>query len=369
MAPRPGRQSKSSDGIAAGAEHLLNQVSRFRQALAGWFSETARPLPWRLKPSLYATVVSEFMLQQTQVVTVLPYFERWLRLFPDFEALARAPESEVLHAWEGLGYYSRARRLQSVARVLVDSGKPPPKTAREWLLFPGIGPYTAAAVTSIAFDHPAACVDGNVVRILARLSGHSGRLGPGAEAARTFQTLADSLLDTAHPGRHNQAMMELGATVCTRVQPKCLLCPVRDLCRAREEGTAETIPVLERARIEHRSLDRLLILQNQHLLLGAAQAGRLSGIFELPNADRVELAPGWQAGAKELGTLQRSITRFRYSERVLQVGADLLKDRIMPGAGLAWIPLHRLQETTLSGPHRKWLRKFLDAPRDSKIGP
>ena len=141
-----------------------------RKNLVDWFEDNKRPLPWRESPSLYATVVSEFMLQQTQVKTVLPYWSRWMERFPDFRALAEAEESVVLKHWEGLGYYSRARYLHRLARKIRDLD-PIPRDTASWLQFKGVGPYTAAAITSIAFGTPAACVDGNVIRILSRILG------------------------------------------------------------------------------------------------------------------------------------------------------------------------------------------------------
>src|SRR4051812_46609530 len=151
------------------ATALIAAKSDFQAALLGWYRLHARALPWRESPTLYKTVVSEFMLQQTQVKTVLPYFARWLQALPDFASLARAPEARVLRLWEGLGYYSRARNLHRLAREIAPR-RAAPRTPAEWREFPGVGPYTAAAVTSIAFDQPAACVDGNVVRILSRLT-------------------------------------------------------------------------------------------------------------------------------------------------------------------------------------------------------
>ena len=149
---------------------LNKHATAFRQALLGWYASAQRQLPWRSNPSIYKTVVSEFMLQQTQVKTVVPYFERWLEQFPDFAALASAPGEAVLKYWEGLGYYSRARNLHKLAKTYVALASKP-ATAAEWQELPGIGPYTAAAISSIAQNYPAAVVDGNVVRILARLTG------------------------------------------------------------------------------------------------------------------------------------------------------------------------------------------------------
>ena len=169
MPRRPAAPSPSLDAPA------------FRRALAAWFERHRRTLPWRTERSLYRTVVSEFMLQQTQVATVLPYFERWMKALPDFAALAAAEEAVVLKLWEGLGYYRRARFLHKLAREFV-ALPAPPRTADAWAELTGVGPYTAAAIASLAFDDPAACVDGNVVRILARITGDTRAFADGSAA-------------------------------------------------------------------------------------------------------------------------------------------------------------------------------------------
>ncbi|HYP15695.1 MAG TPA: A/G-specific adenine glycosylase, partial [Opitutus sp.] len=205
---------------SSSATALIASRFEFQAGLLGWYRAAARPLPWRSDPSPYKTVVSEFMLQQTQVKTVLPYFARWLEALPDFRTLAAAPEARVLKLWEGLGYYSRARNLHKLAQAV--AARPQlPRTAAEWRELPGVGPYTAAAITSISFAAPAACVDGNVVRILARLTADGTPFRDSASAAKAFTPLAESLLTQSSPGDHNQAMMELGATVCFRQKPRC----------------------------------------------------------------------------------------------------------------------------------------------------
>src|SRR5688572_280724 len=171
-------------------QSLIAARVEFQSAFITWYPTHARPLPWRTAPSPYKTVVSEFMLQQTQVKTVLPYFARWLEALPDFNALAAAPESQVLKLWEGLGYYSRARNLHKLARGLVTQPQLP-RTPAEWQELPGVGPYTAAAITSISFAAPVACVDGNVVRILARLSANATLFRDSASAAKVFTPLAE----------------------------------------------------------------------------------------------------------------------------------------------------------------------------------
>ena len=226
---------------------LIKSRALFQQALHVWYRVHQRKLPWRDAPSLYKTVVSELMLQQTQVTTVLPYFDRWLRELPDFAALAAAPEAKVMKLWEGLGYYSRARNLHKLAQAYI-AAPTKPRTPAEWRELPGIGPYTAAAITSISFDEPAAVVDGNVVRILARLTGEGRLFRDGNEAVKHFTPLADTLVVGSNPGEHNQAMMELGATLCTPQSPQCLLCPVAQFCQARKLGLADSIPARRKKR-------------------------------------------------------------------------------------------------------------------------
>ena len=213
------------------AAALTARRAEFSTALLEWYQRHARVLPWRENPSLYKTVVSEFMLQQTQVKTVLPYFARWQAELPSFAALAVASEARVLKLWEGLGYYSRARNLHRLAKA-VTARPAPPRTPEEWRELPGVGPYTAAAITSITYGAPVACVDGNVVRILARLTADATEFRDSSSAAGALTSLADSLVSADRAGDHNQAMMELGATVCTRQNPACLMCPVRHFCAA-----------------------------------------------------------------------------------------------------------------------------------------
>ena len=215
---------------------LLGDIPGFQRALLSWYRTHRRRLPWRESPSLYGTVVSEFMLQQTQVKTVLPYFARWMETLPDFQSLAKADEARVLKLWEGLGYYSRARNLHRVAKA-VAAMPTPPRTAQEWRSLPGIGPYTAAAITSIALGEPEACVDGNVVRILSRLSADGSAFRDSASAAKAFTPIAEKVLTRDSPGDHNQAMMELGATLCSRTTPAC-----PGLVRSRAQGRSRVLP-------------------------------------------------------------------------------------------------------------------------------
>lgn len=342
----------------ANPEKLISVRSAFQAALHGWYAVHQRKLPWREAPSLYKTVVSEFMLQQTQVVTVLPYFDRWLREFPDFPALAAAPEARVMKLWEGLGYYSRARNLHKLAQAWVAAALKP-RTPAEWRELPGIGPYTAAAITSISFDEPAAVVDGNVVRILARLTDERRQFRDGTEAVKHFTPLADELIHGSHPGTHNQAMMELGATVCFRQKPLCLTCPVSAFCAARRAGDPENLPRLKPKVIEQKTVTRVWCVDAGRLLLrrGPAAAKRLAGLHELPEAVDLDLKP---AGDSLLATKRRAITRFQIVEAIHAVApTPALRSRIAARDSLEWVALTELDHVTLSGPHRRWIQELL----------
>ena len=340
------------------AHSLTARRSDFQRALLAWYQANARALPWRTAPSLYRTVVSEFMLQQTQVKTVLPYFARWMDALPDFAALAAAPESRVLKLWEGLGYYSRARNLHRLARLLAARATPPRRPA-EWRELPGIGPYTAAAITSISFNEPAACVDGNVVRILARLTADDTAFRDSASAAKQLAPLAESLLSPDSPGDHNQAMMELGATVCFRQSPLCLTCPVRSFCAAARRGDPENYPRLAPKKIEQRSVTRVWCERNGSLLLHRAHATarRLADLHELPTAELAGIRADSLEHTKLLATRRRGITRYQITESIYAARPP----RRALDDGLVWIPVADLDSVTLSGPHRRWVGEILAA--------
>lgn len=329
----------------------------FRKRLRAWYQANHRRLPWRTEPSLYRTVVSEMMLQQTRIDTALPFFERWMTALPDFASLAAASEEEVLKLWEGLGYYRRARSLQRLAREIVASPEIP-RTPEAWQKYPGIGPYSSAAITSIAFEAPAACVDGNVVRVLARLTGHDSPLKDSTTAARLFQPLARQLLDPADPGLHNQAMMELGATVCQR-KPDCALCPVAAFCRARRLGQAAKIPVFPPRQTEKREVVRVWAERRGRLLLARAdrQAERLSRLYELPSSEQLGLSEQQVLSQGQLILKKkRSITRFVITESIYAIDEQSLSS---PEKNFSWVPLPDLEKITLSGPHRRWIGTIL----------
>ncbi len=335
---------------------LIAAREDFHRTLHAWYRVHQRQLPWREAPSLYKTVVSEFMLQQTQVKTVLPYFARWLAALPDFAALAAAPEARVLKLWEGLGYYSRARNLHKLAQA-VTALPTPPRDPAAWLALPGVGPYTAAAITSIAFDAPAAVVDGNVVRILARLTADGRAFRDSSAAAKEFTSLANALLPATGSGDHNQAMMELGATICLRQNPLCASCPVRTCCAGQKSGTPEQFPKLAAKKIEQIEVTRVWCLRAGQLLMHRtdARARRLAQQHELPTPEQAGRKETTVMRGKLLAKKKRSITKYRITESIYLVTAHPSRSR----PGLVWVPLNKLDDHTLSGPHRRWIGEIL----------
>jgi A/G-specific adenine glycosylase len=224
--------------IALSSSHLKN----LRAQLLTWFELNKRDLPWRLNRDPYRIWISEIMLQQTRVAAVIPYFEKFCATFPDIKTLAQAKESEVLRLWSGLGYYSRARNMQAAAQQIVrDHGGTFPTEPEKIRALRGIGAYTTNAILSIAFGEKHAVLDGNVARVVARLIAIRGDLRESANWS-LLQKTADTLLAHKSPGNWNQAMMELGATICTPRAPQCLICPVEKFCRARQLGIQDLIP-------------------------------------------------------------------------------------------------------------------------------
>jgi A/G-specific adenine glycosylase len=244
---------------------MLNrrELATFRKQLLGWFREFQRDLPWRRTKDPYRIWLSEIMLQQTRVAAAIPYYERFLQRFPDVHALAAAPQEEVLRLWSGLGYYSRARNLQKAAQQIVaQHGGKFPTRLDDALSLPGIGNYTAAAILSIAFGEKHAVLDGNVARVLARLGAIRGDLRE-SQRWQGLQKTADRLLEPQSPGDWNQAMMELGATLCTPKSPQCLLCPVAQFCQGRRLGLAESLPEKRKKRATVEVLLAIAVFANK----------------------------------------------------------------------------------------------------------
>ncbi|WP_273852907.1 A/G-specific adenine glycosylase [Guptibacillus spartinae] len=271
--------------------HLFDE-QKFQEDLISWFKKEQRILPWRENKDPYRVWVSEIMLQQTRVDTVIPYFERFMRLFPSIEALAEAEESDVLKAWEGLGYYSRARNLQSAVREVAESYNGiVPNHPREISGLKGVGPYTAGAILSIAYDIPEPAVDGNVMRVLSRVVGIWEDIAKPS-ARKTFEEVTRRIISKDDPSSFNQGMMELGAIVCTPRSPSCLLCPVQEHCRAFAEGSQEELPIKSKKKAPRPVPIAVVALEDstgKFLIRQRPETGLLASLWEFPN---VELSEG-----------------------------------------------------------------------------
>jgi len=337
------------------------------ELLLAWYEQYQRPLPWRRTRDPYAIWVSEVMLQQTQVATVIDYYQRWLERFPTVDALARASEDDVLHAWQGLGYYSRARRLLEGARYLVrEHGRELPRSPEAWLGVPGVGRYTAGAVTSIAFGAKAPVVDGNVMRVLCRLYALPGN-PQKAPLAQELWRRAEALLVTGAPGDVNQALMELGATVCQPKAPKCSACPWSSRCQARATGEAERYPELpERPKATPVVMACAVVSRGERVLLAqqSATAPRWASMWLFPTLevaaeDRApaaltrELSEHYGLSGRvgeKVGIFKHAVTRYRIT---LHAYACQVGGAGRPRAGARWWSRHELGELALPAVHRR----------------
>jgi A/G-specific adenine glycosylase len=322
------------------------QPRQCRQLLLDWYQRSRRELPWRGTKDPWRILLSEVMLQQTRVAAVVPYYNRFLERFPTPQALAVVSEQELLAMWSGLGYYARARNLQRAAQAITERGAFP-ETFEQIRELPGVGDYTAAAVASIAFGLPHAVLDGNVVRVLSRLTAERGDVQSSTVRVRLKQT-AQMMLDARRPGDFNQAMMELGATICLPRVPQCLLCPLREHCAAREEGIQNELPVKLNKRDPIKLAIELLLVEKDGRILmrqRGAHEPRLAGFWELPESRYI---PGARRTAK-LGEFRHSITRHDYTVEVWQVEA------VRAPKGFRWIAPDELPALPLATTARKAL--------------
>jgi A/G-specific adenine glycosylase len=308
------------------------------QALLAWYRRGHRDLPWRQTADPYRIWVSEIMLQQTRAQAVIPYYQRFLDRFPAVEALAAAAEEEVLALWAGLGYYSRARNLLRAARQVAAAGGFPREYAAIRAL-PGIGDYTAAAIASIAFQLPYAVVDGNVLRVMARVENDAADIASQRTRER-FRAIARQWMGRSRPGAFNQALMELGATVCLPANPLCRACPLASCCSALREGTVAQLPVKLRQTAPVALAETLLVVRRGGLVLlrqKEAGARRMAGFWELPTPGEL---PGARAG-KSLGEFRHTITHhyYTFTVRAATARADGPQFRWFSPAQLAGIPL------------------------------
>ncbi len=301
---------------------LIKETSRLTaivKPLLAWYDKNARVLPWREDPSPYRVFVSEIMLQQTRVEAVKPYFDRFISALPDFEALSACPEDRLMKLWEGLGYYSRARNLKKAASVVMDrfQGRLP-ASFDALLSLPGFGEYTAGAVASIAFRLSVPAVDGNVLRVLSRVLNSDADISrPDTKAF--FRGEITRILPKDRPGDFNQALMELGATVCKpNGAPECLLCPLSGLCEGFRQGVAGLLPVKapKKARRQERRTVIVLVFDKKVALSKRAGHGLLSGLYELPNFDGRLNAKTAEDLLKGLGVSVSSVSPLRDAKHV-----------------------------------------------------
>lgn len=346
-----------------------------RRALLDWYETHRRDLPWRATRDPYRIWMSEIMLQQTQVATVIPYYHRFLAAFPDLKALARADLQEVLKLWEGLGYYARARNFHRAAnRVIADCGGRIPDDPAAFMALPGVGDYIGSAVLSIAFGRPLAVVDGNVKRVMARLFEIPGPVN-AAPSYPLFKAKAALLLDEKDPGTFNQAVMELGALVCKPSKPDCGVCPISATCLSFAHDRVNAFPVkIKKAPVPHHSMavgvvfkdDRVLIVRRaDHLLLG--------GLWEFPG-DR--LKPGENAEeacirilSEQLGLTIRvktRLTRIRHAYTHFKITADVFVCAWVSGrvrrsgpTDHRWIKISDIENYPFPGSNHKFIPQLI----------
>lgn len=334
----------------------------FTRLLAAWYRRNARALPWRGIQNAYRTWLSEIMLQQTRVNAVLDHYARFVERFPTLVSLALAPEDDVLAAWSGLGYYRRARMMHRAAKLLVEEhGGTLPSTAAELRRLPGIGAYTSAAIASIAFGEPIAVVDGNVERVLLRVLGQPET--PGAAAAEQLNAVAQSLVPATNAGDHNQAMMELGATVCLPRGPLCNICPVYELCRTRGEHLTQPRGRMQSQRVSYalatrksrRSVAVEVLLQRR-----PSTASLMAGMLELPQiALRGDEGKDLVLREEPMLRVRHAIVGTNYYVEVLGLqGRREVSRRALRREDFEWIALFDLPNLPLTGLARKVLQRL-----------
>lgn len=332
-------------------------VILFRESLLRWYDETKRLLPWRENTEPYRVWVSEIMLQQTQVVTVIPYYYRFMEMFPTIEDLANAHEDDLLKAWEGLGYYSRVRNMQHAAKDVMErfEGKMP-ETLEEVMSLKGIGPYTGGAITSIAFNLPEPAVDGNVMRVYSRLFGVTDDIGQ-VKTRKLFEAQVRETIDPQRPGDFNQALMDLGATVCTPTSPTCETCPLASFCLAKQTDQVALFPVKAK-KVKTVPLYYIgLAIQNdkgEYLLEKRPAEGLLANMWtfpmsELPKKEYDQMSLEWQTYKAEQLSAQTSL---RVAE-TLDVKSAFVSHLSQMNGDIVWQkqPLGNISHVFS---HRKW---------------
>jgi len=358
----------------------MSRETRIRRRLLAWYGRQRRDLPWRNDPTPYQTWVSEIMLQQTQVRTVIPYYKSFLERFPDVNALAAATDEEVLKLWEGLGYYARARNLHRAATTVAEQlGGEIPSNPAGFRQLPGVGDYVCAAVCSIAFSLPLAAVDGNVRRVLARLYAIETPVNRPT-AARVFQEQADALLARSRPGDFNQAMMELGATVCRPTRPRCGECPVSDDCAAFAAGRTAELPLREpRKKVPHHRVAVGVVEDGDRVLITRRRPeGLLGGLWEFPGGKILEDESAEAACVREIREevnldveVAGWVGRVRHAYTHFHVELDVFRCRRTAGevslsgpVDYRWITLEEVDDYAFPRANHKFIALLRDRDDD-----
>jgi A/G-specific adenine glycosylase len=354
------------------------QLRQLRRNLLNWFRKTARPLPWRESRDPYAIWISEVMLQQTQVKTVIAYFERFLTSYPSLAALSQANEQDVLKLWEGLGYYRRARDLLRSARRLSDNGHATiPDDPEAVGALPGFGRYTTNAVLSQAYDRRLPILEANSVRVLCRLFGIAANPKDTPVRNRLWE-LAEAILPRTSVGDFNQALMELGALVCTPTQPHCDECPIKRYCQAFATNRQETIPWRNKA-VKTTTVEEVAVVVQKNdrlLLVQRPDNGRWAKMWEFPHHE-LELLESHEAGAQrllrelglkgksaeEIATIRHTITRFSITMTCILVRHQNGQVNAAKYHATDWVRLDELASYPLSVPQRRLARRLLENPR------
>ena len=350
-------------------------MDRFNGRLLKWYESQGRKLPWRGSLNPYAVWVSEIMLQQTRVETVIPYYKRWMERFPSMAILAAASEQEVLSVWEGLGYYSRARNLHKAAMiVMADYGGELPSDLQVLRSLPGIGRYTVGAIASMAFGQDVATLDANLRRVLARVF-DVAQAADSAAGQDILWKLAESHLPKGQAGEYNQALMDLGATICVSKKPRCLLCPLRGICQAYKLGIQEQRPVLKpKADVPHFTVSAAVILRDGKVLLARRPSkGLLGGMWEFPGGKIEKDETLEECLAREIleeldamiqvgepfGVYQHAYTHFRITLHAFLCELIQSEPKPLEAAELAWVSPRSLPQYPMGKVDRQIARKLI----------
>ncbi|MES2309943.1 MAG: A/G-specific adenine glycosylase [Verrucomicrobiota bacterium] len=319
----------------------------FHESLKNWFLTHQRNLPWRDPRTPYAVTVSELMLQQTQVKTVIPYFNRWMTTFPNWKALASASEQSVLKSWEGLGYYSRARNLHRLAQTVVTELKGiMPSTVEGLTALPGIGRYTAGAIASLAFNQKAPLVDGNVIRVFARIFACAENVAKPNVIAE-FWNLAEALLPETDFGIHNESLMELGALICTPKNPSCSLCPMQKICKGKT--SPELYPQKDRPKAEKLQEKIALITQGKKYWVIPGKE-RQNGFWLFPTFN-----PSTMKWNQDFGSMKYGFTKYTIE---MTYGLCEFKSKKSSSKEGQWMSINELESIPLPQAHRKIVKKL-----------